>query len=229
MATEKTPSYYLDDSGLDLLDKWLKTGQKEKFFGFVVGCIEKYIARYNGKNGIEDLEKAKNYIDRLIEGVKYFDEVERKQNFSSIEISDDNFHWSKDNSLDSLLQEQQEGMKKLQEDINKDIASTSIDNEEDIFQSFIDLINERNEEIDEQMENERLENLRLVGQLANLSKELGFDIDTIVNSVRKVSMDDLMSICIDKPSIKVADIINKYGNDPDVNPNFLYSLNNFYN
>jgi len=35
--------------------------------GFVQGNILKYIIRYKDKNGIEDLKKAKHYIDLLIE------------------------------------------------------------------------------------------------------------------------------------------------------------------
>lgn len=35
--------------------------------GFIVGNIIKYICRYKDKNGIEDLKKAKHYIDILIE------------------------------------------------------------------------------------------------------------------------------------------------------------------
>jgi hypothetical protein len=36
-------------------------------FSYVEGCIIKYISRWRNKNGIEDLEKAKHYIDILIE------------------------------------------------------------------------------------------------------------------------------------------------------------------
>lgn len=35
--------------------------------GYFVGCITKYVERYNEKNGIEDLEKAKHFIEKLIE------------------------------------------------------------------------------------------------------------------------------------------------------------------
>lgn len=35
--------------------------------GFIQGCIIKYICRYKSKNGIQDLEKAKHFIDLLIE------------------------------------------------------------------------------------------------------------------------------------------------------------------
>lgn len=38
--------------------------------GFAEGNIIKYISRYKSKNGIEDLEKAKHYIDLLIESQK---------------------------------------------------------------------------------------------------------------------------------------------------------------
>ena len=34
---------------------------------FTEGNIIKYIVRYKLKNGLEDLEKAKDYLDRLIE------------------------------------------------------------------------------------------------------------------------------------------------------------------
>jgi len=33
---------------------------------FLVGNIIKYVCRYNLKNGVEDLEKAKHYLDVLI-------------------------------------------------------------------------------------------------------------------------------------------------------------------
>ena len=34
---------------------------------FIQGNIIKYVCRYKAKNGIEDLQKAKHYIDLLIE------------------------------------------------------------------------------------------------------------------------------------------------------------------
>ena len=35
--------------------------------GFLVGNIVKYVCRYNLKNGVEDLKKARHYLDKLIE------------------------------------------------------------------------------------------------------------------------------------------------------------------
>jgi len=34
---------------------------------FIEGCIIKYVLRWRGKNGVEDLLKAKHYIDLLLE------------------------------------------------------------------------------------------------------------------------------------------------------------------
>ncbi len=35
--------------------------------GFSEGCIIKYVCRYKHKNGVEDLRKARHYLDLLIE------------------------------------------------------------------------------------------------------------------------------------------------------------------
>lgn len=35
--------------------------------GYFVGCATKYIERYHQKNGIEDLQKAIHFIEKLIE------------------------------------------------------------------------------------------------------------------------------------------------------------------
>jgi hypothetical protein len=35
--------------------------------GFCEGCVLKYLARWQAKGGIEDLRKARHYLDKLIE------------------------------------------------------------------------------------------------------------------------------------------------------------------
>jgi len=40
---------------------------KEQFQGFLRGNVIKYIARCDKKGGIEDLKKARHYLDKLIE------------------------------------------------------------------------------------------------------------------------------------------------------------------
>ena len=37
---------------------------------FLVGNVIKYVCRYDAKNGVEDLEKAKTYLERLIKETK---------------------------------------------------------------------------------------------------------------------------------------------------------------
>lgn len=61
------PDYYKGTDGKDLFDRFevgLLTGDQVR--GFYTGNIIKYLTRYQQKNGLEDLEKAKTYLDRLI-------------------------------------------------------------------------------------------------------------------------------------------------------------------
>ena len=54
------PKYY--GTGIDVIEFCLRNN-----LTFMQGNVIKYVTRYKNKNGIEDLEKAKEYIDRLIE------------------------------------------------------------------------------------------------------------------------------------------------------------------
>lgn len=38
---------------------------EEEYLGFIKGLVMKYVMRSNMKNGLEDLEKAKWYLERL--------------------------------------------------------------------------------------------------------------------------------------------------------------------
>ena len=53
------PTYY--GTGLDVIDFCQKNN-----LDFMQGNVIKYVTRYKGKNGKEDLLKAKEYIDRII-------------------------------------------------------------------------------------------------------------------------------------------------------------------
>ena len=35
--------------------------------GYFIGCITKYVERYQDKNGLEDLKKAQHFLEKLIE------------------------------------------------------------------------------------------------------------------------------------------------------------------
>lgn len=61
------PNHYQSESGLEVIDvikafTFELTGEE----AFCIGNAIKYICRYSKKNGVEDLEKAKWYIDRAI-------------------------------------------------------------------------------------------------------------------------------------------------------------------
>lgn len=65
--TKLRPDYYKGKDGKDLFARF-ESGllTKEQVQGFYVGNVMKYITRYQGKNGVEDLKKARTYLDRLI-------------------------------------------------------------------------------------------------------------------------------------------------------------------
>lgn len=58
-----TPSHYVDHvvSPIDLIEAY---GMGE---AFCIGNVIKYVARYNEKNGTEDLKKARWYLERVIQ------------------------------------------------------------------------------------------------------------------------------------------------------------------
>lgn len=48
----------------DAMECWMSL---EEFCGYLRGNIIKYMARYPEKGGVEDLRKARHYLDKLIE------------------------------------------------------------------------------------------------------------------------------------------------------------------
>jgi hypothetical protein len=46
------------------MEAWMS---KEALEGFMQGSAIKYLARWKDKGGVEDLRKARHYIDKLIE------------------------------------------------------------------------------------------------------------------------------------------------------------------
>lgn len=67
MKNVNKPNHYQLDNGKEVIDIIKESGNHDNFIGYCRGNIIKYIMRYQNKNGIEDLEKAKKYIDFLIE------------------------------------------------------------------------------------------------------------------------------------------------------------------
>ena len=59
------PNYYKMKNGQDLNDMF-EVGLIPHVESYYMGNIIKYTVRHQNKNGLEDLEKAKTYLDRLI-------------------------------------------------------------------------------------------------------------------------------------------------------------------
>ena len=59
------PSHYTQ-GGVECIDAIEAALGTEGFAGYCAGNVIKYVWRYRGKNGVEDLRKARWYLDRLI-------------------------------------------------------------------------------------------------------------------------------------------------------------------
>jgi len=60
------PNYY-HKGGIDVIGFMGTKANKDEQVGFLRWNIIKYVTRYREKNGVEDLNKAKYYLDQLIE------------------------------------------------------------------------------------------------------------------------------------------------------------------
>ena len=62
-----SPKHYADTcGGIECIDAIEASMSMEEFKGFLKGNVQKYVWRYAQKNGVEDLKKAKWYLERLI-------------------------------------------------------------------------------------------------------------------------------------------------------------------
>ena len=61
-----TPEHYTFGN-VQLKDAWKACMSKEAFCGLLKGNVLKYVWRYEHKNGVEDLKKARQYLNWLIE------------------------------------------------------------------------------------------------------------------------------------------------------------------
>lgn len=60
------PNHY-HKGGIDVIGFAEMKLPKEQLIGFCRINVLKYVTRYDLKNGVEDLKKARNYLDKLIE------------------------------------------------------------------------------------------------------------------------------------------------------------------
>lgn len=61
-----TKQVHYTNNGIEPIEIMRKNFSHDEFVGFCKGNVLKYLLRYKDKNGIEDLEKAKIYLDWLI-------------------------------------------------------------------------------------------------------------------------------------------------------------------
>jgi hypothetical protein len=59
------PAHY--EGAIECIQAIQSSMSNEAFKGYLKGNIEKYIWRYDRKNGVEDLKKAQWYLNKLIE------------------------------------------------------------------------------------------------------------------------------------------------------------------
>lgn len=74
MSEFNAPAHYVLSDGSDSMDALEKILGFDEFKGFLRGNAIKYLIRYKQKGGIEDLKKARDYINRLIAIVEKTDE-----------------------------------------------------------------------------------------------------------------------------------------------------------
>jgi hypothetical protein len=64
MDNVNKPPHYQGD--IECIDAIKASMSHSQFIGYLKGNIQKYIWRFDRKNGVEDLKKAQWYLDRLI-------------------------------------------------------------------------------------------------------------------------------------------------------------------
>lgn len=66
MPNVNNPTHYTTGE-IEVIDYIQDKLTTEQFEGYCVGNIMKYVSRYRHKGGVEDLKKARWYLNRLIE------------------------------------------------------------------------------------------------------------------------------------------------------------------
>lgn len=71
----KSPNHYVSESGIEVFDVQEAFIHELKGMAASYWCnVVKYILRFQRKNGVEDLKKAKYYLEKLIEEVNNNDD-----------------------------------------------------------------------------------------------------------------------------------------------------------
>ena len=138
--TITNPTYYKNSKGEDLITYYANNFTREKFIGFMVGNIIKYVTRFEGKNGLEDLKKANAYVVRL--------HNELKRMGSEVTFNVDTTD-SNEMSADAI----KEASRKLND--NQERNTRPEENRKNL-EDVVNSINEVNAQADEEMEEDYL-------------------------------------------------------------------------
>ena len=67
------PSHYAEEGKIESVDYIEERLNKEQFIGGLLFNVHKYLHRWQDKNGVEDLDKAQWYLEKLIGDLKESD------------------------------------------------------------------------------------------------------------------------------------------------------------
>jgi len=81
--------YKKDIQPWDAMQAWMS---KEAFQGFLQGNAIKYLARWRDKGGVEDLQKAQHYIQKLIESEAQVKLEQKTETAKDVDDADDYFY-----------------------------------------------------------------------------------------------------------------------------------------
>jgi len=82
--SEVDPSYYKNTNGTDLRSNLRSILTEQQYVGQAMFNIFKYVDRFQDKNGLTDLYKAKNYLEDLID---YYENIPENTEDTSVEKS----------------------------------------------------------------------------------------------------------------------------------------------
>ena len=84
------PNHYQTEGGLEVIDI-IKSVLGDGFEPYCVGNVLKYISRYKKKNGLEDLKKARVYINYVIDYLESLNPEEKWYNINGDEVEEEPF------------------------------------------------------------------------------------------------------------------------------------------
>ena len=86
------PNHYQTEGGLEVIDI-IKSVLGDGFEPYCIGNVLKYISRYKKKNGLEDLKKARVYINYVIDYLESIVTIKKEiqYNVNDDEIEEDPF------------------------------------------------------------------------------------------------------------------------------------------